>query len=341
MKLKKIQLRNFQKHKKQEIVFSPRITTLCGATDSGKSAILRALRWLCLNDLSGNSFVREGSKGAKVQLKVKAGKRELTITRCRGKRNSYHLEDKDYFSFVKGVPEDIKQLLRVNAVNFQAQHDKHFWFGETAGELARQLNAVVDLSIIDNVLSQAARKTAEAKSQCTVAVQRKQELEQQLAESQKQIPRVEEFARMKKRHGACKKLESQFIALSEIVSQIEAQKEIQKRFQEEGRQLAPVLVLWRKWQQKEKHFSELSDLVIAMESCSKNEPPDILPLERAFYKYQKSGRLFKKLLLCVELYQAEEVSLREAKKQEAFHSRNYHESIQGKTCPLCQQPLNP
>ncbi len=70
MRLVSLQLVNFQVHTGLIIDFSPGITTIVGPTDHGKSSILRALRWVCLNDLSGEQFIREGRKSCAVCLFV-------------------------------------------------------------------------------------------------------------------------------------------------------------------------------------------------------------------------------------------------------------------------------
>jgi hypothetical protein len=49
------------------------------------------------------------------------------------------------------------------ALCWQGQHDPSFWFGETAGEVSRQLNALVDLGCIDTALSTAAKQASEEK----------------------------------------------------------------------------------------------------------------------------------------------------------------------------------
>ena len=76
MILKSIKLINFQTHQEVKLDLSPTITTIKGPTDSGKSSVLRALRWVCLNDIPGDEFIREGATCARVILR--AGDSEVT-----------------------------------------------------------------------------------------------------------------------------------------------------------------------------------------------------------------------------------------------------------------------
>jgi len=148
--MKLLRIQNFQKHKDLTVEFDPHITTIVGSSDSGKSAVLRALKWVMQLDPMGCEFIRNGSKKTIVDLEVD----EHLIHRERGKSvNLYDLDGQEYKAFGQDVPIDIQEVLNVSPLNFQGQHDAAFWFSETAGEVSRQLNRIVDLSKIDTTLS--------------------------------------------------------------------------------------------------------------------------------------------------------------------------------------------
>lgn len=153
---KALYIQNFQKHKRIKVEFDPCVTVLTGSSDIGKSAILRALRWLCLNSPQGSAFIKTGTKGTSVKL-VLSG--EELITRKRTKNeNLYKANEKEFKSFGTGVPAEIAELLKVSDLNFQQQHDSPFWLSLSASEVSKQLNTIVDLSVIDNVLASASRR---------------------------------------------------------------------------------------------------------------------------------------------------------------------------------------
>ena len=155
--LKKLELINFQIHKHLVVDLSDTVTTIIGPSDEGKSAIKRALMWVCLNQPAGNDFMNwdEGVNNVSVSLTTDLG----IVTRSWNKgENLYTLKypDKDikeYKAFGRNVPEPIEQFLQMSNVNFQGQHDQPFWFCNTSGEVSRNLNKIVNLDLIDTTLA--------------------------------------------------------------------------------------------------------------------------------------------------------------------------------------------
>lgn len=170
MPLTRLTLKGFQCHRRLIVEFSPGVTTLVGPSDSGKSAVLRGLRWICFNQPDGTSFIRHGAKTATVTLEFD----EYTVVRRRGKAvNSYALDGKDYVSFGRGkVPDDIARLLDVSPLSVQSQHAPAYWLALSAAEASRELNAVVNLDLIDRALASAVAQTRTAQSTLTVCEQR-------------------------------------------------------------------------------------------------------------------------------------------------------------------------
>lgn len=166
--LETLAIQNFQTHGKTRITFDPGITCIVGPSDVGKSAVLRALRWVCTNEPGGDAFISHGAKGATVRLAVDG----QTITRRRspgGTVNEYHLNDQEFKAFGRGIPEPIQALLSLGPVCWQGQHDAPYWFADTAGEVSRQLNSIVNLGIIDDVLGKVAAARNRARTRLDVA----------------------------------------------------------------------------------------------------------------------------------------------------------------------------
>lgn len=175
--LEKIRIKNFQCHDKLEVDLDPHVTTFVGSSDRGKSAIVRALRWLCLNHPQGDQFIKEGAKGTTVQVIVD-GK---AVTRKRGKGlNSYHLQDQDFKAFGLAIPHSILGVLSVDDINFQSQFDAPFWFCLSAPEVSRQINQIVDLGVIDESLTNISKVVRDCQ-------QEKQRVEKNLDESRKLV----------------------------------------------------------------------------------------------------------------------------------------------------------
>lgn len=148
--LKEIKIRNFQKIKKLDLGLSAGVTTIVGASDRGKSSTIRALKWIAKNTPSGDAFINwDGADKASVQLLFD----NHTLQRTKGvSKNYYKFDGNKYVSFGTGVPDVIEQALNLSDINFQGQHDRMFWFSESAGEVSRQLNKIINLEIIDRTL---------------------------------------------------------------------------------------------------------------------------------------------------------------------------------------------
>ena len=124
-------LENFQSHQKTSLELAPdgHLTVITGASDTGKSAIIRGLRWLFNNTPQGADFIRAGASSAAVAVTLEAG---VTIVRERGKSfNRYRIlrpgqPDQVLEGFGSDVPLEVRELTGVSPV--------------TVGDLALNLN---------------------------------------------------------------------------------------------------------------------------------------------------------------------------------------------------------
>lgn len=148
--IESIRLRNFQRHKDLLVELSPHLTVLIGESDVGKSSVIRALRFVCFNRPSGSFFIKHGTKNVRVDLRVDGH----VITRQKGEKgNVCVLDKKEFAALRRDVPEEVANLLNVSEVNVSQQHEATFWLSKTAGEVSKELNAVINLDLIDKTLS--------------------------------------------------------------------------------------------------------------------------------------------------------------------------------------------
>lgn len=164
----RLTLTNFQTHRKLKVQLDPHVTTFIGPSDAGKSAILRALRWVCLNRPSGSAFVHHGTEFARVELIVDGQK----VVRRIGGKNLYQLNDKKFQAFGASIPPQVSELLNVSANNFQGQHDAPFWFSQTPGQVSRELNQIINLGMIDAVMSEVSASLRKSRAVAEVAAER-------------------------------------------------------------------------------------------------------------------------------------------------------------------------
>lgn len=158
--INRIELTNFQSHKHTVIDFEKGINVLCGESDNGKTAIIRAIRWVCENrPLGTDSLNSNWNKKFQEKMSVKLWlDNGIWIERIRNKdRNGYsYFKDGnqvDLNAVGTDVPQIIKDLLKVSDVNFQFQLDPPYLLSMSSAEASRYLNQIIHLDSIDKMLS--------------------------------------------------------------------------------------------------------------------------------------------------------------------------------------------
>lgn len=169
--IKKVILENFQSHKHTTVDFDNRLNVIVGASDSGKTAILRGIRWALYNDPSGDYFIREGESHSSVTIIFDD---ETKVKRYRSKsKNIYYLYDKydnelKFEGFGTYVPEEIleatgikKILLDKNiakSINISDQLEGPFLLSEKGSIRASSIGYLVGVDIIDDALKETLRE---------------------------------------------------------------------------------------------------------------------------------------------------------------------------------------
>ena len=81
-----LSIENFQSHEHSFLEFSKGINVITGSSDSGKTAILRALYWIIWNRPQGDSFKSWWGGDTKCSLVID---KKFGITRSKDKDNLY------------------------------------------------------------------------------------------------------------------------------------------------------------------------------------------------------------------------------------------------------------
>lgn len=146
--LKKIVLENFQSHKHSELELDPGVNVIVGPSDSGKTAIIRALRWLVWNRPLGEAFIQHGSKYCKVEIEIERSKIVREKERKNGK-NVYLLDEICFNAVGTEPPEEVRNFLNLQEINISQQFDQPFLLSNSPGEVAQHFNKVARLDMID------------------------------------------------------------------------------------------------------------------------------------------------------------------------------------------------
>jgi len=146
-----IAIANFQSHRETILDLSPGVNVIVGPSDSGKTAIIRALRWLAWNRPTGEAFRSRWGGDTLVRVQDNNGYAIERLKNSKG-MNIYRFQDEVFEGFGTDVPDKITEILNIDEVNLQFQLDAHFLISLSPGEVARYFNQVAHLEKIDSGL---------------------------------------------------------------------------------------------------------------------------------------------------------------------------------------------
>ena len=224
----KIELHNFQSHKNTVLDFDKGVNVICGETDNGKSAVIRAIRWVVENYPQGTNKINSTwNDDFKEPLSVKLYTDKGYVERIRDKtRNGYNICETGeqvikLDAIGKGVPKEVTDFLNVSDVNFQFQMDPPYLLSKTPGQASEYLNEIVHLDSIDKIMSIAdSDKRQLSSEQKTVEADIKK-----LEEDLKNYEWVDEadklYIRTKKLQDIVHECEGQVLNLNSYVEQYE------------------------------------------------------------------------------------------------------------------------
>ena len=272
-----LKIRNFGPHKKLNVEFDSTVTTIVGKSYAGKSALIRALRWACRNSPAGNSFINWDSDKASIQLTVDDNK----IIRRKGSViNQYKLNKKPFKAFKNNVPPEIAKVLNLSDINFQKQMTLPFWFAETAGEVSRQLNSIVNLEVIDKTLAHIVSLSNTNNTTIKVTKQRIKNIKEQR----------ESLAYVEKMDKDCKKLELlqtlydknavKCSTTSDIIKSVRLYRSKRDNLLESSIAGKLAISMGNKYKKIANRMESLQDLTIKIRNTNKiikSRPPSLLP----------------------------------------------------------------
>lgn len=163
--IKSLLVRDFQSHQNSELEFVPGVNIVCGLSQSGKTALLRALNWVLNNRPLGDGFIRSGTKEVSVAVVVRRNKKDLGILRVKGEKDSNYTivnvsrkkddptEDLIFRAFGSDVPKEVKDIFNLSDINIQDQLSPYFLVLDSPGQVALYIRQVSNLEKIDKIIS--------------------------------------------------------------------------------------------------------------------------------------------------------------------------------------------
>jgi energy-coupling factor transporter ATP-binding protein EcfA2 len=162
--IKSITLKNFQSYKNQTIDFKPGLNLLLGTSDSGKSAILRAMSFVLYNYPKKDSLIHWGELETSVTLEFSDG---VKVTRIKGEgRNAIVAFDADGNKIEKEkidkeIPDDVKLLLGNppqddfnGLISYADQFSPMFLVDLSPTDLPRSLSGLTGIEVLEESAKQ-------------------------------------------------------------------------------------------------------------------------------------------------------------------------------------------
>lgn len=155
-----VHIQNFQSHPDSKLEFASGVNVIVGSSDSGKTAIIRALRWAVWNKPLGDAF--RSDWGGDTQVKVELGKGEF-VRRFKGKGGDRYVREEwdpddpenspqemEFKAFGTVPPQEIDDTFNLKELNLQNQIDRPFLLDVSPGEVARYFNRIAKIDQIDS-----------------------------------------------------------------------------------------------------------------------------------------------------------------------------------------------
>jgi len=158
--LRSLEIKNFQSHSNSRLDFHPGVNAIVGVSDSGKSAVLRALHWCRENRPTGEAHISRWIKNTKGEVsgecEVSVETAKGTVTRLRTpKFNGYYVNQLEFKAIRTDVPVEVASAFNFGRVNVHRQLDAPFLLAENGTEIARFFNKVVNLEDMGRIVGTA------------------------------------------------------------------------------------------------------------------------------------------------------------------------------------------
>lgn len=260
--LTNLQIRNFR-HNERVNVKLARITIFRGPSGSGKSSLIGALKWTVFNQPSGTDFIHWDHNFAAIRLGI--DKKHVIIRKRSKTENYYKLNGCKYEAFGTGVPSPVTSVLNMSPLNFQRQHAGPFWFRETAGEVSRQLNAIVNLDLIDTTLANLGKEQRRVNYQVKDIQQRIEEAKQDKAQLRYIIDLDKQLTELENLQENYQVNMSEIETLADLIKQAKEYQIAANRFMPD---IKPLMDMYEKWEGRNERCEALSSLLEHAQDCA-------------------------------------------------------------------------
>lgn len=195
VKVKSIDIENFQSHEKTHVDFSDGLNIIIGESNNGKTSILRAMDWVVDNQPLGTDFIMTGKKYCKVRITYD---NDTFIERYRTLKDTgyYHVGYIDsngqetyieYKGFTNNVPVEVMnahQMPKISVtkniethLNKISQLERPFLITENTNEKAAAIGRITGTNVVDVAIKNVTSDIASEKKMLNISIKDREELE--------------------------------------------------------------------------------------------------------------------------------------------------------------------
>jgi DNA repair exonuclease SbcCD ATPase subunit len=286
--IKILKIKNFASHRETTLKFSTGITGIIGLSQSGKTSILRAFKWLSKNRPAGfgfHSYFAE-TKTTDVSIVLNDG------TKIERDKNTYEVDGIKFKKFGRSVPDKIVEKLNINELNLQEQLDSPFLITSSSGEIAKIINRITNSEKIDAWIKEITKEINRLNTEERVYTSDLEEYKETLKPLEKLEGVEKDIRKYKKLTQLNNKLSEKYFDLEEIKQAIEKNKNeaISERKIETIKKDIEKL---KKLKQENNNLIELKQLLKSINTKKtgiKNCNKEIKKLESKYIRYLKTSK---------------------------------------------------
>jgi len=356
--IKSVKIHNFQSHEDSFLEFHPGVNIIVGPSDSGKSAIMKAMRWVTKNRPLGVKSIKSNFASDNEPINVRIDFDEgQWIERFRGgEKNCYltpeHKHDDFIEAFRAGVPDEVERIVNIPDYNFHSQFDRLFLLEYTSGQVAEELNNVAGLDVIDDVYARISSIIKESKRDIGVVEKTISDLEEEIKQYFDLPDIVSTFEELEKKieqREIRRKERSNILAITCVIDDLDREIEKSKKwleiekpltkFYKETQELRDTIVergkIVRVIQQLDKFEEEISDLSFFIEPLERIK--SFIEYVREVKKLSQEKNIIEKLLSELEIFN--EKILRCKEDINLLNDECAYWVNELEICPVCGRPI--
>lgn len=191
--IKRMEIENFQSHKHTIIEFVNGLNVITGPSDNGKTAIIRALKWVLYNEPKGSDFIRQGENRCKVSIVLD---NDVIITREKNRnKNSYMIkrpngEEIRFEGFGNDIPLEIlkEHGIRkiyidpnsIESINIAEQLESPFLLSEPGTIKAKAIGKLIGVHYVDTAIKLVDKDLQKIENQRKETIERIDDLNKKL-----------------------------------------------------------------------------------------------------------------------------------------------------------------